>query len=202
MLTKFFTLSAALGLAAAQNTYLNQSAPFNLVLSSTTNETLNGLKLGACHSGAGIESLCLYDGTDLSFSSFYFNTSGPADPTTEQQGLLNWYLVGGNFVENEAVSFEYNTASNLAFPLLYPSADDAQPLAFTEDLLAVPAYVDDSYGSPGPYRSSPTFWNNRWAICRTYYAGYTYTALQWVLGSSTPQNPSCDYVTVKRVYIS
>ncbi|KAI1860479.1 hypothetical protein JX265_009878 [Neoarthrinium moseri] len=204
MFTKTLALLSALGLATAQSNYPFQSAPFNLVISSSINETLNGRKLGGCHSGAAVESLCLYDGAaQESFYTFYFNTTSDAtDPDTLQTGLLTWNLPLGDGTFNEPMSFRYNPASNLAFPFIWPSYDDAQPVAFTtEDLLAVPAYVNDAIEPPTPYRGGVTFWNNRWVVCQTYWQGYSYTALQWVLGNQAPQNPSCDAVTVKRVFI-
>jgi len=40
----------------------------------------------------------------------------------------------------------------------------------------------------------------RWFICDTYYFGYTYQALTWVLGEAAPQNPTCQAVNVTRVF--
>lgn len=201
MLAKTMALSTAVGIVAAQSDYLNQSAPFNLVLSSTVNTTLEGQKLGACHTGAAIESLCVYPGSfSDEFYTFYFNTSTtlPETPT----GLLTWTLESGTIDFNEAVTLLYNTASNLAFPMIYPSSTSQQTFTFTdEDLLAVPAYVNDAIENPAPYETGVTYWDNRWVVCQTYWSGYSYTALQWVLGDQEPQNPSCVAVTVKRVFI-
>jgi hypothetical protein len=205
MLSKLFLLAITVGTAAAQSDYLNQSAPFNLILSSTANTTLDGLKLGACHSGASVESLCVYTGSASdNFYTFYFNTSTtlPSDPSSLPTGLLTWTLKSGTIEFNEAVTFLYNIASNLAFPMVWPSLTNQQTFTFTsEDLLAVPAYVNDAIEPPAPYTGGVTFWNNRWVVCKTYWQGYSYTALQWVLGATEPQNPSCDAVTVKRIFI-
>ncbi|KAI8627891.1 hypothetical protein F5Y19DRAFT_465512 [Xylariaceae sp. FL1651] len=196
--------AAAAGLSVAQSDYPVQSAPFNLVLSSTVNTTLNGLKLSGCHSGAAIEALCI-DVASVStpeFQNFYFNTSTtPPDPNSLEVGLLTRYEPGLP-AYSESMALLYNTASNLAFPMIWPGDDMRQAVAFTtEDLLAVPATVNDAITPPGPYRTGTTFWDNRWAICETYFQSYTYTALQWVLGSGQPQNPSCQAVTVKRVFV-
>ena len=55
--TMALVLALAFGVsqAVAQNT--NQSAAFNLVISSA-NKTLDGTFLGACHEGAAFEGLC------------------------------------------------------------------------------------------------------------------------------------------------
>ncbi|KAH6652334.1 hypothetical protein BKA67DRAFT_573601 [Truncatella angustata] len=203
MLSKIALLFSALSLAAAQQNYPVQSAPFNLVLSSSTNSSLNGIKLAACHTGASVESLCLFDGGRDSTYTFYFNTTTDTpDPTTLQTGLVTWTLEPSTINFNEALSFQYNTASNLAFPLIWPSLDTVQEFAFTdEEHLAVPAYVNDAIEPPTTYRGGVTFWDNRWQICQTYWQAYAYTALQWTLGGGAPQNPSCDAVTVSRVFI-
>ncbi|KAI1460954.1 hypothetical protein F4805DRAFT_350896 [Annulohypoxylon moriforme] len=199
-------MATASGLALAQSNYPNQSAPFNLVLSSS-NSTLNGQKLSACHSGAAVESLCLDSSVSTpEFQTFYFNGSAQA-PTTPgflPSGLITWTFTGGQppFTENTAMQFFYNPASNLAFPLIWPTADNAQPVSFTsEGLLAVGANTDDSISPPKPFENDVKYLTDRWAICVTYWQGYGYTALQYVLGDKEPQNPSCQLVTVKRVYV-
>jgi len=66
--------------AVAQSTV--QSKPFNLVLSSS-NKTLNGALLGACHEGAAIEGLCVDLGTPSPasyYNQYTFNTTAGATP--------------------------------------------------------------------------------------------------------------------------
>ncbi|KAI1781241.1 hypothetical protein F4818DRAFT_398472 [Hypoxylon cercidicola] len=206
MVRSILTMAAAFGLALAQTQYLNQSAPFNLVLSSE-NSTLDGLKLGACHSGAAVESLCVFANISTpQFLTFYLN--GTAEPPTQPgylaAGLLTWMFTGGvpEFTQSTAMAFLYNEASNLAFPLIWPSADNSQPVSFTADgLLAVQASVDDTLSPPEPFENYVTYITDRWAICVTYWQGYDYTALQYVLGNQKPQNPSCELVKVRRVFL-
>ncbi|KAI1659309.1 hypothetical protein F4813DRAFT_354531 [Daldinia decipiens] len=198
--------ASAFALALAQSNYPNQSAPFNLVLSSD-NSTLNGLKLTACHSGAAVESFCLDDTVEEpEFQTFFFNGSAeaPQDPNYLPSGLITWTFTGGQppFTESTAMSLMYNPASNLAFPLIWPSSDTAQPVSFTEDeLLAVAANIDDAVSPPQPFENYVTYLTDRWAVCTTYWQGYGYVALQYVLGKEEPQNPSCQRVTVKRVFV-
>jgi hypothetical protein len=40
----------------------------------------------------------------------------------------------------------------------------------------------------------------RWYVCTTLVTSYTYSTLAWVLGSHSPQNPSCVKVDVVRVF--
>ncbi|KAI6083916.1 hypothetical protein F4821DRAFT_243933 [Hypoxylon rubiginosum] len=206
MVRSIFTLAAAFGLALAQSNYPNQSAPFNLVLSSE-NSTLDGLQLGACHSGAAVESLCVFANiTTPQFLTFYFNGSAeaPTNPGYLPAGLLTWTFTGGipEFTQNTAMTFMYNTASNLAFPLIWPSDANSQAISFTDDgLLAVAANINDTLDPPEPFDNYVTYITDRWAICKTYWQAYDYTALQFVLGDQKPQNPSCEYVKVKRVFL-
>ncbi|KAI1206232.1 uncharacterized protein F4807DRAFT_440404 [Annulohypoxylon truncatum] len=199
-------LATAFGLALAQSNYPNQSAPFNLVLQSS-NDTLNGQKLAACHSGALIESLCLDTSVSTpEFQTFYFNGSAQA-PTTPgflPSGLITWTFTGGSppLTTNTAMQFLYNAASNLAFPLIWPSTEGAQPVSFTDEgLLAVGANTNDAVSPPQPFENDIEYLADRWAICVTYWEGYGYTALQYVMGDKEPQNPSCQLVTIKRVYV-
>ncbi|KAI1082933.1 hypothetical protein F5B20DRAFT_578009 [Whalleya microplaca] len=210
MLRSLIPLASALSLGLAQNDYTNQSAPFSLVLSSTVNETLNGLKLAACHAGSQTEALCIGQSSleDPSFTTFYFNTSTPLPgsiPNDLQSGLLTWLYPGGDnptISFSQAMSIQYNDASNLAFPI-FLNTDGASIAFTTEDLMAVPSSVNDAIAQPVPWEGTNgvTFIDNRWAICRTYWVGYEYVALQWVLGDQAPQNPSCQSVTVKRVWV-
>ncbi|KAI0007462.1 hypothetical protein F4779DRAFT_591787 [Xylariaceae sp. FL0662B] len=210
MLRVLIALASALSLAFAQNDYTNQSAPFSLVLSSTVNETLNGLKLAACHAGSQTEALCIAEGglEDPSFTTFYFNTSIPLPgqiPNDLQTGILTWLYPGGDnptISFSQAMSIQYNAGSNLAFPIFLNT--DGASVAFTaEDLMALPSSVNDALAQPVPFEGTNgvTFFDNRWAICHTYWVGYEYVALQWVLGNQSPQNPSCQSVNVKRVWV-
>jgi hypothetical protein len=76
------TLILAFAASRAVAQYTNQSKPFNLVLSSS-NKTLDGALLGACHEGAAIEGLCFFSGpknASASYNQYTFNTTSGATP--------------------------------------------------------------------------------------------------------------------------
>ncbi|KAI0179795.1 hypothetical protein GGR52DRAFT_213411 [Hypoxylon sp. FL1284] len=204
MMRSIFALATAFGLTLAQNA--SEPAPFNLILQSE-DSTLDGLQLGACHAGAAVEALCVHANlTDPMFLTFFFNESAPQsdDPAFLPSGLLTWTFTGGTpvFTQNTAVTFMINPASNLAFPLVWPATDVAQQFSFADgDLLAVQANIDDTLNPPEPFDNYVTYITDRFAVCKTYWQGYGYTALQYVLGVEKPQNPSCQAVTVKRVFL-
>jgi hypothetical protein len=86
------TLIFAFAASRAVAQYTNQSALFNLVLSSS-NKTLNGALLGACHEGAAIEGLCVNIGSSSaasSYNQYTFNTTSgeTPDPALGITGLL------------------------------------------------------------------------------------------------------------------
>ncbi|UNI15594.1 hypothetical protein JDV02_002116 [Purpureocillium takamizusanense] len=187
------------GLAAAQDV---QSKPFNLVLQSA-DKSLDGVKLAACHSGAAIESLCLA-GRD-SGPSFYLNTTqGSTSPLSgyEPAGALIWNLpIGGGGVASEPMSFYTDPSTNVALPLFEPSYT-RQYVAVERRTgrLAVIGYLDDSHTPPTA--DKPRALRN-WYVCQSYYTGYQYHTLNWVLGngSQKPQNPSCVKVEVQRKFV-
>ena len=195
-------ITSVLGFTAsfASAQYLNESAPFELVVLSSNN-TLNGTTLVSCHEGAAIEGLCV----GASFtpaaaaSSFNFNYSSTEtpDPVLGYSGYLTFNLPVGAFNVNEPMRLEYNPTSNVAVPLFYPD-ESATTVGFDKnDLLFIAGYVDDTV-SPAKYESKAYY---RWFVCTTN-AGYTYETLAWVVGvHSHPQNPTCQSVNVKRVFI-
>lgn len=68
-----------------------QSRPFRLVVKSS-DKSLNGQKLVACHTGAAIESLCLAGGSG---SIFHLNTTKGDTPPIKgytPTGTLTWNL--------------------------------------------------------------------------------------------------------------
>jgi hypothetical protein len=93
---KLSTVLSTLPLVGAAWAQDVQSDPFYLSLQST-NGTLDGQKLAACHTGAAIESLCLTGGDG---STFFFNTTTGTDTPVkgyEPSGVLVWNLpVGKN----------------------------------------------------------------------------------------------------------
>jgi len=193
----------AFAISASNAQFTNQSAPFNLVVLST-NSTLNGTALAACHEGAAIEGLCRgghISPGGVGYSEFQFNTSSlsvPFNASLGQPGVLTYLLRGGNFNESEAMALSFDVASNVALPLLSPSDSLATSVSFDEDdCMSILTYVDDRVV---PVVSNPEAYY-RWYICTTYYTGYTYSTLAWVLGEFPPQNPTCQKVLVKRVFI-
>jgi hypothetical protein len=91
MQTSILSLVLVLGAFQVVAQYTNQSAPFNLVLCSS-NATLNGALLGACHEGAAIEGLCPSIGgnASASYNQFNFNYTSEQtpDPVFGITGLL------------------------------------------------------------------------------------------------------------------
>jgi hypothetical protein len=178
--------------------FLNQSAPFNLYLRSS-DPSLNGSALIACHEGAAIESLCVGAAVaGATPSVYYFNYSSSETPQAPIGivGSLVWDLTSVNL--SSPMQLAYNAASNVAVPLLTPS-EDFQEIAFdSANLLAIPNYIDDRLtGSSTPYHPELYY---RWYVCTTN-VGYTYETLAWTLGDAPPQNPTCVKVDVVRVFI-
>ncbi|WPH03889.1 Hypothetical protein R9X50_00677200 [Acrodontium crateriforme] len=182
------------GLAAAQTV---QSKPFNLIVENAQNKSINGLGFASCHEGAAIESLCL--GYDK--ATFYLNTTqgGQSGVTGDGvPGVLNWNLKGSNFVESEGMSFFVDPSTNVALPLFEP-AYQSQYVAFDgKDLMNIQSYLDDTKSPPNSEQARALY---RWYVCNSNFEGYVYQTLNWVLGNGKPQNPSCQKVDIKRVFI-
>jgi hypothetical protein len=162
LLTLSLTLLAS---TSAQNT--NQSAPFNLVLSSR-NKTLSGKYLEACHSGAAIETLCLSTGADpgTPHTVYNLNTSSDAGGSTTD-GVITWTLRGGNFNLSQPLGLSVDYASNVALPLF--SGLETTVSFDAEERLYIKSFLDDT-------QDPPRFGERayyRWFVCRTYYGSYT-----------------------------
>lgn len=200
------TITLAL-IASTAAQYDKQSAPFYLILSSE-NKTVNGQYLSACHEGAAIEALCLAKAPspskpgEIAASTFAFNTSETVvtpNATLGAPGWVTYELRGGNFNLSEPLGLEIEPTTNVALPLFYPGSDRATTMSFDEkNLLNIQGYVRDTVDPPtwGDYVAY-----YRWYSCMTYYTGYTYVTLTWVLGQGAPQNPTCVKVDVKRVFL-
>jgi len=191
-----FVLAFAATQVVAQN--LNQSAPFNLVLLSA-NATLNGSLLGACHEGAAIEGLCLGGAPSDSYAQYNFNYTAQDPPSTSVLGtigILVWELRGGNFNLSSPLSLPVDPTTNVAVPLFWPGEENEVSIGFDKDEMFIPQYIDDTV-SPPVYDPKPLY---RWYVCTTN-AGYVYQTLAWVVGEGKPQNPSCQKVEVKRVFV-
>jgi hypothetical protein len=106
--------AALSGLASAQ--YSQQSAPFDMVVLSTSNSTLNGSYVFPCHTGAAIETLCILKETPNNYDSYYFNTSSASgqNNTLGAQGILSWLL-------------PFNTNQTGMMPFIFSLLDSARP---------------------------------------------------------------------------
>lgn len=62
----------------------------------------------------------------------------------------------------------------------------------------IQSYLDDTKSPPDSQHAHALY---RWYVCNSNFEGYTYKTLGWVLGNGKPQNPSCEKVDVKRVFI-
>lgn len=75
--------------------YTEQSKPFQLTLKST-DKSINGKILGACHEGAAIEGLCtIAAAKPTAYNTFQFNTSSNtivSDKKLGPTGLLTYEL--------------------------------------------------------------------------------------------------------------
>lgn len=92
----------------------------------------------------------------------------------------------------------YNDPStNVALPLI-GFEEPYTYIGFDKDQnMFIRTYIDDTVTPP----KSKTKTLYRWYMCQTYYIGYTYTTLAWVNGKYPPQNPSCEKVQIKRVFV-
>ncbi|KAK2766282.1 hypothetical protein FQN54_007799 [Arachnomyces sp. PD_36] len=189
-------LSLLAGAVVAQEV---KSDPFNLVIESD-DKKLDGQQLVACHTGAAIESLCLYGDTG---SEFYVNTTkGSQSPLDgyDPSGKLIWDLPLGNETAPSPMSFWSDPSTNVALPLLQPGYD-AQYVSFgEEDRLAIISYLDDTKTPP---TGDSAYALKNWYVCQSYFSGYQYQTLNWVFGNAEakPQNPSCVKVDVVREFI-
>jgi hypothetical protein len=185
--------------------FTNQSAPFHLILHSD-NKTYNNLALFPCHEGAGIEALCPGPFAPSS-SVFRFNTSSneiKSNSSLGEQGLLTWDLSvnGGDLNISQSMNLYYDPITNVAVPMFefgyqvtYVAFDD-------QSRMNIQSYIDDTKFPPRPNENpyGPLKAYYRWYVCETYYIGYLYKTLAWVLGSHSPENPTCVRVTVTRVF--
>jgi len=195
-------LPAFAALAAAQ--LITRSPDFYLAVYSYDNEELNNTSLDACHEGAAIEGFCrgpkLPDTSGYA-TKFYFNTSVEnTDPKAANvPGILSYDLIiGDNELIPSAMNIAFTATSNVNVPVLFPGPNQANEVYFDEaDELYILSTRDDTV-DPSVLRDERL---KQWYICTTHYA-YEYVTLAWVVGKGAkPQNPTCQKVTVKRVWI-
>ena len=194
----------AVASAYAQDSgYTTRSPSFELVV-LTPNTTLNGSTLDACHEGAAIEGFCR--GPQLStnpssYAEFYFNTSYSNNDTkaADVPGVLSFdLLISDNMTIPSAMHLVDTFTSNVAVPILYPGYTPYTEVYFdSDDSMYILSFRDDTV-NPAVSKEEKIY---QWYICTTSYA-YTYVTLAWVIGKeATPQNPTCEKVIVKRVWV-
>jgi hypothetical protein len=183
---------------------------------------------GAAHEGVCIvDNSFPFDSTYVNFqwnttvysctetnSSGTFNVScnfsgEPEDPTLTT-GIVTWWMhfssIGGGTSSSrisQALVLDTVYSSNVALAQIAFADEYEAPLyvAFDkDDLMNIQQYTDDTLEPAYEYLNArrPLY---RWNICQTYYTGYHYTALTWVLGERSAQNPTCAKVNVKRVFV-
>ncbi|KAJ3495615.1 hypothetical protein NLG97_g3265 [Lecanicillium saksenae] len=168
----------------------NQSPPFSLQLTSDNSE-FNGKYVGACHSGAAIESACISDQP----VTMHLNTSSP---NNFDNGIITWVLPSSIPVYS-SLGLVTNPTSNVAQGIFEPGTDYKSYFSFYNDKLVLYSGVDDTKFPIEAGEAKPV---DHWYICESYWIGYRYKTLSWVYGSddAKPQNPKCVKVSVKRVY--
>ncbi|OAA62297.1 hypothetical protein ISF_05306 [Cordyceps fumosorosea ARSEF 2679] len=177
-------LASALAVSA-QNI---QSKPFNLEIVSD-DDTVNGKYVGACHSGAAIESLCLTDRP----VTMHLNSTSEQDL---DNGLLTW-LLPSNLPVDSSMRLIADPSSNVAQALFYPGPSGGQYVQFKDDKLTLLSNIDDTQV---PIKAGNPESLENWFFCQSYYTSYRYNTLSWVYGKAEPQNPTCVKVSVKRNY--
>lgn len=200
------TLLAAMASLASAQEY-NISAPFTLKVISTSNSTINGQYLEACHAGAAIEELCLggTDGTPSDYNTYNLNVSTEATFSDEEfeTGILTWTLQGDDFSVSEGLVFNPSLTSNVVAPEFEPAESFEFLVGFDcEDKLFIySSYYDETSFTPSTVPDSvdpePLY---RWYACYVYNGGYYYQALAWVTVGE-PINPTCEAVEVERVFV-
>lgn len=132
------------------NKVFTKSEPFNLIVSESSNSTVVGWLLGACHAGAGIEGLCAYnDGPSPPSSTFSHNTTDDREPVS---GPLIWELPtklnGMPTTLPSSMSLSYTAWSDIAIPMFKPGYSNT-PIGFDEeDKMFLVAYGDDGVHDP------------------------------------------------------
>jgi hypothetical protein len=124
-------------------------------------------------------------------------------------GVLGWTLNMGTSDSTEgvasAMSFQYYPETNLADITFQPGYDRYTPVLFEagSDRMYISGSYNDLVEPPTNYISRRNLFT--WYVCRTRYH-YLFETLAWKVGATDgvanePQNPSCQAVGVKRVWI-
>lgn len=215
---KLITVLSSLLLAGVATAEI-QSKPFHLVLRSA-NQHFDGKQLLPCHTGAAIESLCVYGNSG---ARYHFNTTkGDTSPVKgyTPSGVLTWNLPLSNSIYifelfethlnispgpgyvSEPMSFYYDPSTNVAMPLFEPGYT-TQYVTWDQSNgeMAIFDYLNDRVTPP---TDAKVYVLKNWYVCETNFEGYTYTTLNWAMGyvGAKPQNPSCVKVEVQRRFIA
>ncbi|KAF2640857.1 hypothetical protein P280DRAFT_507439 [Massarina eburnea CBS 473.64] len=195
------------GIALAQRDA--NSKPFRLFIKSS-NSTINGTALGACHQGAAIEGACITSDriTDppRSYTTFY-HSEWANEPANDLPGILFYNLTLGGSQPNStrqvpsAMQFESIATSDIAWPNFSPKNITNTYVYFAKDCeeMYIPLNLDDTVSPPAYLEKTKKVQN--WYVCLTRWS-YLYTTLNWKFGvTGKPQNPSCQKVSVYRVFI-
>ncbi|KAL8303571.1 hypothetical protein RB600_007160 [Gaeumannomyces tritici] len=192
--------------APPRDKVFTKSEPFNIVVSESSNSTVVGWILGACHAGAGIEGLCVSnDSPSPPSTTFTHNTTGDSEPIA---GPLIWELPtklnGMPTTLPSSMSLSYVAWSDVAIPMFKPGYSDT-PIGFDEDdKMFLVAYGDDGVHEPDDQTKAIRVDEARkmynWYVCWTYIGSYYYHALTWST-SHPPQNPTCNAANVTRKFL-
>jgi hypothetical protein len=102
--------------------------------------------------------------------------------------------------ESEPMSFYSDPSTNVAMPMFQPSYEVQSVMFDKSGHMGIYSYLDDTVTPPTGDKVKIL---RNWYVCETYYSGYTYHTLNWVMGdaSAKPQNPSCVKVVVERKFV-
>ncbi|PHH70676.1 hypothetical protein CDD82_6974 [Ophiocordyceps australis] len=178
-----------------------QSSPFQLVIQSVQDETLNGHRITACHIGGAIDSMCL---AEADGATFFSNTSqGLLSPLEgyEPASVLVWNFAGASRSISKPMSFYHDPSTNVAMPLFHAGYASRQQVTFDKaGRLAIISHMDDSKHPPA-FKAKAL---QNWFVCKNYENTSKRMSLAWVVGRGdvSPQNPTCVKVRVYRKYVS
>ncbi|KAI6362383.1 hypothetical protein MCOR25_006195 [Pyricularia grisea] len=174
---------------AAQVEDLETTKDFHLYITESSNSSLVGWNLYACHVGPLARVLCITnDGVTERASAFAHQHKAEDEDENDEEdkGAIGPLL-------SKAYYFDLETAES---KFIYPVGFDEN------DNMYLAAYGDGSHEAPAekvtPWEPSHAMYN--WYACRdTHVNSYSYHAINWAL-VPPPNEPGCDSVTIHRVY--
>ena len=158
--------------------------PFNLTVTSLSSGRYENALLNAAHSGAAEEALAVLPSG--SATSFTFNTTGYSTiPGYCGVGYLQYAAPTQPTATVQQMQFVQNSTSNVEAAFF---GEGNGPVELTISNTGEIFHFDGSSGATA-----------YWYVCPQTSLGYTYETLSYVMDGSTPTNPDCDQVTVKKV---